>query len=96
VGEYALHLDCPWQLVGPDGLAASDESEPESLAAVGRPPLICEAASSAGDGGAAIRFAGGWALSVCAGGPNDLEFWRLFRPGMDEPHVVVGPAGVEE
>jgi hypothetical protein len=96
VGEFALHLDCSWQLIGPDGLAASDESETESLAAVGRPPLVCEATSAAEDGGAAILFAGGWLLSVCAGEPDDLEFWRLFRPGTDEPHVVIGPAGVEE
>jgi hypothetical protein len=96
VGEFALHLDCPWRLVGPNGLAGSDESQRESLAVIGQPPLVCESASAVGNGGAAIRFAGGWLLNVYAGDPEALEFWRLFRPGADKSHFVVGPAGVEK
>jgi hypothetical protein len=94
VGEFALHLDCPWRLVGPNGLVASDESECESLAAIGQPPLVCEWATAVDNGGAAIRFTGGWLLTVYAGDPDALEFWRIFRPGAGQPHVVIGPAGV--
>jgi hypothetical protein len=97
VGEYALHLDCPWRLVGPTGLVvATDESEPELLAQVGSPPLVCAAVSGSDDGGATLQFLGGWLLVVEPSYPDHLEYWRLFRPGREEPHVVVGAAGVEE
>jgi hypothetical protein len=97
VGEYALHLDCPWRLVGPDGLVvATDDSEAELLAQVVSPPLVCAAVCGSEDGGAGLRFAGGWLLEVAPGAPDHLEFWRLFRTGTGEPHFVVGAAGVEE
>ena len=97
VGEYALHLDCPWHLVGPAGqVAATDESEPELLARLANPPLTCEAVFGSDDGGAGLRFAGGWSLVVEAGGPDRLEYWRLFRPAVGGPHFVVGPAGIED
>ena len=97
VGEYALHLDCPWRLVGPTGLAvATDESEPEELARLGSPPLVCAAVSGSDEGGAGVQFVGGWRLVVEPGDPDDLEYWRLFRPGAEGPHVVVSAAGVEE
>src|SRR5687768_14528826 len=25
VGEYALHIQCPWRIVGPDGIAVASE-----------------------------------------------------------------------
>jgi hypothetical protein len=97
VGEYALHLDCPWRLVGPTGLVvATDQSEPELLAQVGSPPMVCATVSGSDDGGVRLQFAGGWLLVVDPGDPDHLEYWRLFLPGTDEPHVVVGAAGVEE
>jgi hypothetical protein len=77
-------------------VVATDESEPEFLAQLGSPPLVCEAVSGSGDGGASLRFAGGWLLIVVPGDPDHLEYWRLFRPGAEETHVVVGAAGVEE
>jgi hypothetical protein len=97
VGEYALHLDCPWQLLGPAGLViATDQSEPELLSHVGSQTLVCEKVSGSEDGGASLQFAGGWLLVVEPGDPDDLEYWRLFRPGTEGPHVVVGPVRVEE
>jgi hypothetical protein len=96
VGEYALHLDCPWRLIEPTGLVvATDASEPDLLAQVGSPPLFCAVVSGASDGGVSIRFVGGWLLVIEPAGPDHLEYWRLFQPGMEGPHVVVGPAGVE-
>jgi hypothetical protein len=97
VGAYALHLDCPWRIVGPDGrVAATDESGPELLARLADPPLVCAEGLGSDDGGARLRFVGGWSLVVEPGGPDHLEYWRLFRPGAGGPHFVVGPAGIEE
>jgi hypothetical protein len=97
VGEYALHLDCPWQFVGPAGqVVVTDESDPELLAEVADPPLVCAGASASDDGGAQLRFAGGSRLVVEPGGPDHLEYWRLFRPAAGGPHFVVGPAGIED
>src|SRR5579859_5778257 len=42
VGEFALHLDCPWRLTDSAGNSvASDESATEVLAAAASPPITC-------------------------------------------------------
>jgi hypothetical protein len=40
-----------------------------------------------------LEFAGGERLQVEPGEPDRLEYWRLFQPGLDRPHFVVGPSG---
>ena len=97
VGEYALHLDCPWRFVEPAGrVVVTDESDSELLAQVADPPLVCAGVSGSDDGSAQLQFAGGWQLIVERGGQDHLEYWRLFRPAAEGPHFVVGPAGIEE
>jgi hypothetical protein len=97
VGEYALHLECPWQLVGPDRRAVvTDQSESELLVQVARQSLLCSGADGSDDGGIRLRFAGGWLLAVEPGDPDQLEYWRLLRPTAGAPHFVIGPAGITD
>jgi hypothetical protein len=42
-----------------------------------------------------MDFAGGEQLLVEPEGRGCLEYWRLFQPGTDAPHFVVGPAGAD-
>lgn len=96
VGEFALHLGCPWQLIGPAGeLLASDDSEPDVLARLASPPLLCSTARSCEGGAFELGFAGGERLHVEPDDPTSEEYWRLFCPYSDQPHLVVGPAGID-
>ena len=96
VGEFALHLGCPWRLVGSDGeLLASDDSDLDVLAKLASPPFLCSTVRSCEGGAFVLGFAGGERLHV---EPDDLEceeYWRLFQPYSGEPHLVVGPAGID-
>jgi hypothetical protein len=42
-----------------------------------------------------LEFAGGERLLVEPGEPRCEEYWRLFRPGLEQPHFVVGSAGTD-
>jgi hypothetical protein len=96
VGEFALHLGCPWRLVGRAAeLLAYDESEPEVLAAAASPPLVCCGARAGKDGAFEMEFAGGERLQVEPGEADCVEYWRLFRPASGQRHFVVGPAGID-
>ena len=97
VGEIALHLGCPWRLTGPDGEPqVCDQSEPEVLAGIGSPPLLCSMARAGKGGAFELEFAGGERLKVKPDDPDCEEYWRLFSPYSDEPHFVVGPAGLDQ
>ncbi len=96
VGEFALHLGCPWRLIGRDSeLLACHESEPEVLAQLTSPPLVCCGVHAGDDGGFEMVFAGGERLQVEPGDADCLEYWRLFQPGLGQPHFVVGPSGID-
>lgn len=41
-----------------------------------------------------LVFAGGSCLDVLPDDSLDREHWRLFRPGIDEPHLVVTATGI--
>jgi hypothetical protein len=96
VGEFALHLDCPWRLLNSAGnTVASDESTTEVLTAAASPPLTCCGVVVESSGRFSFSFSSGEQLQVEAEVEDCVEYWRLFRPGEQEPHFVVGPAGVE-
>ncbi len=96
VGEFAIHLDCAWRLVEPSGqVVMTDESQPDLLACLADPPLVCCGVSAAADGSVRMRLSDGRVLVVEPCNADSLEYWRMFRPGTEEPHFVVGPAGIE-
>ena len=96
VGAYALHLDCAWRLLGPDGMIwASDESERGHLPAVTAAPVECEAVLADDTGGFQLKVKGGVRLLVRPEDTAAEEYWRLLQPGQDAPHSVVGAAGIE-
>jgi hypothetical protein len=96
VGELALHLNCPWRLLGPEGkLLACDHSEPEVLAGLASPPLLCSTVRVGQGGAFELEFAGGERLLAEPEDPDSEEFWRLFSPYSGRPHFVVGPAGID-
>ena len=93
VGEFALHLQCPWQLLDAAGsLVASYDSTAEELAAVPSLPLFCCGVVVAASGRFILDFCTGETLIVEGDDPDCEEYWRLFRPGSNEPHFVVGSA----
>jgi hypothetical protein len=57
--------------------------------------LVIEAVRADDYGGAAIQFSGGYQLVLFPAGTRG-EDWRLFRPGIDEPHFVVVGGGIEQ
>ncbi|MBI2807318.1 MAG: hypothetical protein HYX68_20240 [Planctomycetes bacterium] len=97
VGEFALHLDCPWKLLGVDGsLLADDQSDLNLLAALAEPALLCGRREAGEMGDFRLDFFGGVSLMVHASDQQgDGEYWRLFQPYSGLPHFVVGSNGVE-
>jgi hypothetical protein len=121
VGDFALHVQCPWRIEGPDGIITgrSDLWEPVDENTPFDPDFDCEKSPNLQDarvetwltqnegflvvqrvdaddyGGAAIHFGRGFVLRLFPGGARG-EDWRLFRPGTDAPHLVVGAGVVEE
>jgi hypothetical protein len=95
VGEFALHVGCPWRLVGPAGeLLACDESGPEVLAGLAS-PLFCSGVRVGTDGAFDLAFVGVETLVVEPDDRSCEEFWRLFRPASEQPHLVVGSGGID-
>jgi len=96
VGEFALHLNCPWRLVSAAGSAlASNEATLDVLAAAASRPLDCCGVLVESPARFTLEFSTGEKLLVEAVDHDQGEYWRLFRPATQEPHFVVGPAGVE-
>jgi hypothetical protein len=86
VGEFALHLGCPWRLVGrATELLACDESEPEVLAEVTSPPLVCCGVRAGEDGAFEMEFAGG---SGCRSSRGTRLAWNT---GGSSSPALVGP-----
>jgi len=132
VGEFALHIQCPWCIEGPDGIVTGrlDLWEPAEVVddfdweswdyetgenlqdkrigtlLGGYDPqtrsfvnttshLVVTDVETDCFGGAAITLSGGFRLVLFPAGTQG-EDWRLFRPGIDEPHFVVRGGAVDE
>lgn len=122
VGEYALHVQCPWRFTGPDGILTGSGdlyspagSEPrtilegfdwkrpgvtrldERVAALfserGGELVVREVRADA-VGGLVADLGADHTLEVFPHGTASREFWRLFRPGIDEEHFVVTSHGI--
>jgi hypothetical protein len=96
VGQFALHLDCPWRLTGPRGeLLPDHQSEPEVLAGLTSPSLLVCGVRAEESGGFDLEFVGGRRLRAEPDEMDRLEYWRLFQPGSGEPHFVMWPSGAD-
>ena len=125
VGEFALHVQCAWRVVGDDEVVLVgsqdlyypaeyedvDKVVPEDFDWVRDPnrrdrllrelfdeggrEFVVRSVEAGGAGSVRILMSEGLALELF---PNDSlpgERWRLFRPGVDEPHFVVTGRGIE-
>jgi hypothetical protein len=101
VGEYALHLSCPWRWSTSSGFVRADEtSDRAALHSLGDPTPCFVDAARGPDGVLILRFENGDTLAIDdvgeAPSPEDeVEYWRLLQPGLQAPHLVVTSAGVE-
>jgi hypothetical protein len=76
-------------------LLACAEAELEVLVGLASLPPFCSGLRVGLAGAFELEFSGGEKLVV---EPDDLsceEYWRLFRPGSEEPHFVVGASGID-
>jgi hypothetical protein len=125
-GVFALHLQCPWRIDGPDGtVTGSDDLWVH--AAMSKPPdewsyedgdslqdrrlaellgtydartrswvnaaerLVVTSVDGSDHGDVVIVLTGGYTLRVFPARSRD-ESWRLFRPRVEDAHVVFGAA----
>ena len=115
VGDYALHIDCPWRIVQRDVVVvgALDRFSPgdgqedddfdwnhsrdtrwdrrlqQFMERYGTSGPIVRAIEMRGAGAFALRFDDEVSLDVLPNRSTDGEYWRLFEPYRETPHVVV-------
>jgi hypothetical protein len=93
VGDYALHIQCPWRIVRGDGgeITGSDVPAEEATLVLtehlGEEGHIVRRATF-GERGVRLELEGGMFLEISPFLDDPDEVLRLFRPGVDEPHVV--------
>jgi hypothetical protein len=99
VGAYALHVDCPWRLIDEAGTEhANEDSDEWRFEALERQRPVVERALGTAQHGVVIHFKGGWALQVSPDDTGDdeaVEYWRLFEPYQDRPHLIARSNGVD-
>ena len=91
VGEYALHLQCPWHLAAPSGARLIDHTTAGAAAALDawlrahQPCLVDDLTGL--DHHLVLTLAGGHTLHLCPA-PGPAEQLRLLQPGRPTPHLV--------
>ena len=119
-GEFALHTEDPWRLLGPADLITGNhdmfydragESDDDVYTRVGtalvdvrlerfraeleeRPISVRSVALDRGFC-VILDLDRDHRLEIVPTGTSESESWRLFRPGFDEEHLVVGAPGIE-
>lgn len=93
VGQYALHLSCPWIWRHGDQVIADADSDSEQLGRILATPALCSSVAAEDSGAFRLSFSNGTDLQVDTG-EEEGEYWRLFSPGDDSPHFVVGSDGI--
>ncbi len=98
VGEYALHLSCPWRWVTSSGFVRADEhSDRSALGALDSLQATYVDAELAADGELILRLDIGDALAIegmpSSAATHKSECWRLLQPGLNTPHFVVSTTG---
>ena len=100
VGQWALHIQCPWRIVAADRIVAgsADSSEATELFPQYDPltksylnvsdQLVVEQVHADDHGGVDIQLSGGYRLQVFPDA-KEGESWRLFEPAKTTPHFVI-------
>lgn len=125
VGEYALHIDCAWNITREDQIvmASQDlyypaghedprqsipeefdwERDPNRLDELSRAlfqddarEFVVKGIEVGAAGSLSLELSDGYRLEVFPDNSSSYEFWRLFKPGVDESHFVVTNRGVEK
>jgi hypothetical protein len=111
VGEFALHIQCPWRLRHGDTLVVGREdifeerkgsksvlfdSRAHSIP-LRDAALVVSRVHADPVGGFVLEFRRHWALEIfpSASSRGDYESWRMFIPGGDCGHFVVSPSGAD-
>jgi hypothetical protein len=95
LGTFALHIDCPWEWSDGEGsLIANVDSALEPLSDILSKPVRCEDVYVRYDGAFRLFFSDHSTLDVWTWKDDHDESWRMFMPGTDARHFVVGAGGV--
>ena len=78
VAEYAVHVQCAWQMSVADAVHIGN---------------VVERVKGDNEGGLRLELAGELALELVPG-QREGEYWRFLRPGTNERHFVVSDAGI--
>ncbi|MGF6305365.1 MULTISPECIES: hypothetical protein [Paraburkholderia] len=101
VGEWALHIQCPWRLEEAAQVVATQEdlsgSDERAYATadhlrgllVERGPCTVDSVSVSDDAGMIVSLSRGFRLVVTPDGIEGAEDWRFFAPGVDAAHLVI-------
>jgi hypothetical protein len=120
VGEFALHVQCPWRIVCDDkivvgsadlhypadetaevpeddwdGVVTRRDRRVSALFESGRRFFTVKQVDVGDAGALRIALDEGYALEIFPQSSVNNEDWRLFRPYLDEPQVVVSGIGIE-
>lgn len=97
VGKYALHIDCSWKWEHNGNLIADQNSALNQLFSMLQSPVFFEKVSATDEGSLEVTLSDGSILTVAVDALDaeaaEEEMWRLFEPGIDVPHFVVGSSG---
>ena len=91
VGDFALHVQCPWRIALPGQmLAGSGDSSTDHLRAL--LPLVVRDVDADDLGGIAILLERDIRIDVFPDSAAECELWRFFKPYTEEDHLLLeGP-----
>ncbi|SMG45138.1 hypothetical protein [Paraburkholderia susongensis] len=101
VGEWALHVQCTWQLeragvvvatrddlCGPDEKAHATANRLQEML-IERGTFIVESLTADETDGVVLTLSGDLRFIVIPDGIEEDEDWRFFAPGVDAAHLVI-------
>ena len=99
VGEYALHISSSWTWRSDSGFVRADEDATD-LSALGLLSAHVQRSDADQAGHLVLRMDNGDALEVLPDAAvtdpkEEIEYWRVFQPGLERPHVVASNTGIE-
>ena len=83
VGDYALHVQCPCEMLSADVIFPDVPEFIES-----RGPLTVVRVDNTENGDFFLRFDGNASLRIHPDFASSDEQWRLFKPGRDSAHLI--------